>query len=92
MVSVSDTGPGIPRLYQARIFEKFQGIDTRRTAEGRGTGLGLSIASHIVKAHGGKIWVESTEGQGSTFSFSLPLSATDSLSCPSSPGKEGENQ
>ena len=92
VVSVSDTGPGIPRQYQARIFEKFQGIDTRRTAEGRGTGLGLSIASHIVKAHGGKIWVESTEGQGSTFSFSLPLSATDSPSRPSTPGKEGENQ
>jgi two-component system sensor histidine kinase GlrK len=92
VVSVSDTGPGIPREYQALIFEKFQGINTGRTAESRGTGLGLSIASHIVKAHGGKIWVESTEGQGSTFSFSLPLSATESPSSPSTREKEGENQ
>ncbi len=92
VVSVSDTGPGIPREYQALIFEKFQGINTGRTAESRGTGLGLSIASHIVNAHGGKIWVESTEGQGSTFSFSLPLSATESPSSPSTREKEGENQ
>jgi len=92
VVSVSDTGPGIPREYQALIFEKFQGINTGRTAESRGTGLGLPIASHIVKAHGGKIWVESTEGQGSTFSFSLPLSATESPSSPSTREKEGENQ
>jgi len=92
VVSVSDTGPGIPREYQALIFEKFQGINTGRTAESRGTGLGLSIASHIVKAHGGKIWVESTEGQGSTFSFSLPLSSTESQSSPSAQEKQGENQ
>ena len=92
VVSVSDTGPGIPREYQALIFEKFQGINTGRTAEGRGTGLGLSIASHIVKAHGGKIWVESIEGQGSTFSFSLPLSSTESPSSPSAQEKQGENQ
>jgi two-component system sensor histidine kinase GlrK len=74
-VSVSDTGPGIPPEYQSRIFEKFQGIKSGRTAGTKGTGLGLSIASHIVKAHGGKIWVESTEGKGSTFYFSLPLTA-----------------
>ncbi len=74
-VSVSDTGPGIPLEYQSRIFEKFQGINSGQTAGTKGTGLGLSIASHIVKAHGGKIWVESTEGKGSTFYFSLPLTA-----------------
>ena len=74
-VSVSDTGPGIPPEYQSRIFEKFQGIKSGRTSQTKGTGLGLSIASHIVKAHGGKIWVESTEGKGSTFYFSLPLTA-----------------
>jgi len=74
-VSVSDTGPGIPPEYQSRIFEKFQGIKSGRTSQTKGTGLGLSIASHIVKAHGGKIWVESTERKGSTFYFSLPLTA-----------------
>ncbi len=95
-VSVSDTGPGIPPEYQALIFEKFQGINTGQTAEGRGTGLGLSIASHIVKAHGGKIWVESTAGQGSTFSFCLPLPLLlPSAEQPPSTlteGKEGECQ
>jgi len=95
-VSVSDTGPGIPPEYQALIFEKFQGINTGQTAEGRGTGLGLSIASHIVKAHGGKIWVESTAGQGSTFSFCLPLPLPlPSAEQPPSTlteGKEGECQ
>ena len=96
VVSVSDTGPGIPREYQALIFEKFQGINTGQTAEGRGTGLGLSIASHIVKAHGGKIWVESTAGQGSTFYFSLPLPlplpSADQPPSTLTEGKEGENQ
>jgi len=98
LVSVSDTGPGIPPEYQALIFEKFQGINTGRTAEGRGTGLGLSIASHIVKAHGGKIWVESTAGQGSTFYFSLPLPLPLPLPSADQPpstlneGKEGESQ
>ncbi len=96
LVSVSDTGPGIPPEYQALIFEKFQGINTGQTAEGRGTGLGLSIASHIVKAHGGKIWVESTAGQGSTFSFCLPLPLPlPSAEQPPSTlteGKEGECQ
>lgn len=96
LVSVSDTGPGIPPEYQALIFEKFQGINTGQTAEGRGTGLGLSIASHIVKAHGGKIWVESTAGQGSTFSFCLPLPLPlPSAEQPPSTlteGKEGESQ
>lgn len=95
-VSVSDTGPGIPPEYQALIFEKFQGINTGQTAEGRGTGLGLSIASHIVKAHGGKIWVESTAGKGSTFSFCLPLPLPlPSAEQPPSTlteGKEGECQ
>ena len=69
---VRDTGIGIPLDDVPRIFERFYRVDKSRT--GSGTGLGLSIAKHIVEAHGGKIWAESIEGQGSTIYFSIPLS------------------
>ncbi len=69
IVSVADTGQGIAREALPRIFERFYRADPSRT--GRGTGLGLAIAKHIVQAHGGEIWAESTEGQGSTFYFSV---------------------
>lgn len=68
--AVKDTGVGIPADEVSRIFERFYRVDKSRT--GRGTGLGLSIARHIVEAHGGRIWAESTEGKGSTFFFSIP--------------------
>ena len=68
--AVRDTGVGIPTDEVSRIFERFYRVDKSRT--GRGTGLGLSIAKHIVEAHKGKIWAESTEGQGSTFYFTIP--------------------
>jgi two-component system, OmpR family, phosphate regulon sensor histidine kinase PhoR len=68
--AVRDTGVGIPTDEVSRIFERFYRVDKSRT--GRGTGLGLSIAKHIVEAHGGKIWAESTEGQGSIFYFTVP--------------------
>jgi two-component system phosphate regulon sensor histidine kinase PhoR len=70
--AVRDTGVGIPVEDVPRIFERFYRVDKSRT--GNGTGLGLSIAKHIVEAHGGKIWAESVEGQGSTFYFTTPLS------------------
>lgn len=70
--AVRDTGIGIPADDVPRIFERFYRVDKSRT--GTGTGLGLSIAKHIVEAHGGKIWAESVEGQGSTFSFTIPTS------------------
>jgi two-component system, OmpR family, phosphate regulon sensor histidine kinase PhoR len=69
--SVKDTGIGIPADDLPRIFERFYKTDRARTENG--TGLGLAISRHIVEAHGGKIWVESIEGQGSTFSFTIPL-------------------
>lgn len=68
--AVRDTGIGIPAEDVPRIFERFYRVDKSRT--GSGTGLGLSIAKHIVEAHGGRIWAESTEGKGSTFYFTIP--------------------
>lgn len=72
-VSVSDTGCGIRKEDLKRIFDKFKKIDSGREIL-KGTGLGLSIAKYIIAAHGGKIWVESKPGKGSTFFFTLPAS------------------
>jgi len=69
-LSVRDNGPGIPPEYQSKIFQKFVQVKGR---ESRGTGLGLAICKEIVRAHGGAIWVESSPGQGSTFTFTLPV-------------------
>jgi len=74
IVTVADTGIGIPLADKERIFERFYRVDAARSREVGGTGLGLSIAKHIVEAHGGRIWVDSSVGQGSQFHFSIPLS------------------
>jgi two-component system phosphate regulon sensor histidine kinase PhoR len=71
MISVSDTGIGIPADDLPRIFERFYKVDKARS--GGGTGLGLAIAKHIIQAHGGNIWAESKEGEGSIFNFTLPI-------------------
>jgi signal transduction histidine kinase len=67
---VTDTGPGIPAGDIVHIFDRYW--HARRTARTRGSGLGLAIARGIVEAHGGRIGVESTLGQGSTFFFTIP--------------------
>jgi signal transduction histidine kinase len=72
-VSVADTGIGIPREDRQRIFDRFYQLESFPSGKGEGFGLGLSIARHIVKAHGGRIWVESEPPQGSTFFFTLPI-------------------
>lgn len=71
VIAVKDTGVGISDEDQTRIFERFYKADRARS--GGGTGLGLSIARHMVESHGGKIWLESQTGKGSTFYFSLPV-------------------
>ena len=73
VVSVSDTGPGLSEADTQMIFEEFHQVDGSSTRKKGGTGLGLSIAKRIVEMHGGRIWVESTEGKGSTFWFTLPV-------------------
>ncbi len=72
-LAVADTGPGIAPEDQEKIFQEFQQVDSSSTRKKGGTGLGLSIAKRIVEMHGGRIWVESSPGKGSTFWFTLPV-------------------
>jgi len=74
-VAVTDTGPGIPVAEQARIFHEFHQVDSSNTKKKGGTGLGLAIAKRIVELHGGRIWVRSELGKGSTFQIDLPVRA-----------------
>lgn len=73
LFAVSDTGEGIPPTAFARIFEKFGQVESRQAGRQMSTGLGLTFCKMAVEAHGGRIWVESTLGQGSTFCFTIPL-------------------
>jgi signal transduction histidine kinase len=70
---VSDTGIGIPKNELENIFREFQQVDTAITREFSGSGLGLNITKKFVEMHGGRIWVESELGKGSTFFFTVPL-------------------
>lgn len=73
LISVCDTGIGIPAQDLPRIFERFYKVDRSRNREVGGTGLGLAIAKHLIEGHGGRLWADSKEGHGSTFYFTLPL-------------------
>ena len=77
LFAVRDTGEGIPPEAFAHIFEKFGQVESRRAGRKMSTGLGLTFSKMAVEAHGGRIWVESTLGQGSTFSFTVPLGGRD---------------
>jgi len=72
-VAVRDTGPGIAEADQGKIFEEFQQADSSPTKKKGGTGLGLAIAKRIIEMHGGRLWVESELGLGSTFCFTVPV-------------------
>jgi signal transduction histidine kinase len=73
IVQVQDTGVGIPRDEIANLFQKYRQASNATVAAQKGTGLGLVICKMIVEAHGGKIWVESEEGKGAIFTFTLPF-------------------
>jgi signal transduction histidine kinase len=70
---VQDFGPGIPQELHTKIFDSFYRIEKSDQRETPGLGLGLHIASEIIQRHDGQIWVESEEGQGASFFFTLPL-------------------
>jgi signal transduction histidine kinase len=75
-VDVADNGVGISREHQQVIFEKFRQVGDTLTQKPAGTGLGLAICRQIVSRLGGRLWVESEPGRGSTFSFTLPAAET----------------
>jgi two-component system phosphate regulon sensor histidine kinase PhoR len=70
--SVSDEGIGMSKADQAKLFERFERVG-KATSRIPGTGLGLFVCKHLIEAHGGKIWARSTEGEGSTFHFTVPI-------------------
>jgi signal transduction histidine kinase len=72
-VSVTDTGIGIAPADQEAVFEEFRQVGTDYASKREGTGLGLALARRFVELHGGKIWLKSRVGEGSTFTFSIPV-------------------
>ena len=79
-IDVTDTGMGISKEDQSRLFTKFFRADNSSTRQEAGTGLGLYITKHLIEAHGGQVWVQSEEGEGSTFSFTLPVAKGEASS------------
>jgi signal transduction histidine kinase len=78
LVEISDTGIGIPQEELPMVFDEFYRATNAKRVEKDGTGLGLSIAKHVIERHNGRIWVESAEGVGTKFSFTLPKTTTSS--------------
>lgn len=86
VLTVADTGIGIPKADQPRIFERFYRVDRARSREAGGTGLGLAIAKHLVEAHGGRMWVQSEVGRGSQFHFAVPIFKAEAPAASSTDG------
>lgn len=78
-MSVTDTGLGIPARDLPKLFDRFYQVESHLTRKHGGMGLGLSVAKSMIELHGGRIWVESEEGKGSTFSFLLPINSGEEL-------------
>ena len=76
-LAVCDTGPGIATTDQAKLFQEFQQADNSITKKKGGTGLGLAISRRIIEMHGGRIWLESSPGHGSTFAFTVPITVKE---------------
>jgi len=90
VISVEDTGIGIDPDHQERIFGAFEQVDSSYARQQQGTGLGLALTKQIVEMHGGRVWLVSTPGEGSTFSFSLPLLSQDGSEAPDGESLNGE--
>ena len=82
LISVEDTGPGISPEDQKKLFKRFSQVDASLTRKTGGTGLGLSISRNLVEMHGGRIWVESEVGKGTTFYFTLPIIRAETKNVP----------
>jgi len=82
LINVKDTGLGIPEEHINRVFERFFRVDKSRSKERGGTGLGLAIVKHIMEAHDTSVEVKSAKGEGSEFSFKLPLGSEEYISKP----------
>jgi signal transduction histidine kinase/DNA-binding response OmpR family regulator len=89
-IAVWDTGIGIPVEEQERIFEEFQQVGHGLAGKTEGTGLGLALAKKFVEMHGGRMWVTSTSGEGSTFAFTLPLVGEDTTPVLAPPAEDQE--
>ncbi len=83
LISVADTGEGIPADKIGQLFQRFQQVHPDRERRRAGTGLGLAISRDLIEMHGGRIWVESTPGVGSTFKFVLPVAGPNETANPS---------
>jgi PAS domain S-box-containing protein len=86
VVQVTDTGAGIPEDQIASVFDTFRQLDGSTTRRAGGLGIGLAIAKHIIELHGGKIWVESRQGAGSTFAFMIPVETEALMRSPAEGG------
>lgn len=82
LVKVTDTGCGIPANDLEKVFERFYQVDNEASRVGMGTGIGLALVKDWVQLHGGRIWVESEEGKGSTFSFTIPIQTQERIDRP----------